>query len=176
MTNSCMDDFTCLVIEQQANLRAYIAACGAQGDQVDDLAQEVFILAYKRKDELDHERDLGPWLRQVARNLLANERRKVARRSRLLQAHVSEGLEERAEHTTAQHLFERKEVLADLQKCLNGLSIDQQALLRGRYAEDLDSNILAERHNKSPANVRKILFRLRAQLKGCLDKHCGEGS
>jgi RNA polymerase sigma-70 factor (ECF subfamily) len=43
---------------------------------VDELAQEAFLTAYRRYDNLEPDADFGRWLRGSARNLVANIRRK----------------------------------------------------------------------------------------------------
>ena len=76
--------FTDLVREHQAGLRAFIRALGVEADWVDDLAQEVFLVAYRKQAQFDSAKEFGRWLRGIARRLAANERRKEARHARLL--------------------------------------------------------------------------------------------
>ena len=72
------------VQSEQARLRSYIRALGVRAEAVDDLAQETLIIALKKLDEFDRGGDFGVWVRQIARRLIANERRKEARRSQIL--------------------------------------------------------------------------------------------
>ena len=72
------------VQSEQAQLRSYIRALGVRAEAVDDLAQETLIIALKKLDEFDRGGDFGVWVRQIARRLIANERRKEARRSQIL--------------------------------------------------------------------------------------------
>jgi RNA polymerase sigma-70 factor (ECF subfamily) len=81
-----IQEFEGWVKEHQSGLRAFIRALGVDEAWVDDLAQEAFIIAYRRLDDFEPGTDFGKWLRRIARNLAANERRKDARRSRLLPA------------------------------------------------------------------------------------------
>ena len=78
-------DFTAivhsLVQEHQAGVRAFIRALGVDEAWVDDVAQETFLIAYRKLDHWDRTREAGPWLRGIARRLALNERRKAARRS-----------------------------------------------------------------------------------------------
>jgi DNA-directed RNA polymerase specialized sigma24 family protein len=59
---------------------------------VDDLALEVFIVARRRLNQFEPRTDFGKWLRSIARYLVANERRKEARHSRLLPLAVVDAL------------------------------------------------------------------------------------
>jgi len=85
-------EFEDWVREHQSRLRAFIRALGADEVWVDDLAQEAFIVAYRRLDEFEPGTDFGKWLRSIARYLVANEHRKQARHSRLLPFAVVDAL------------------------------------------------------------------------------------
>src|SRR5207249_10160937 len=85
-------DFEARVREHQAGVRVFIRALGVDEAWVDDLAQEAFIVAHRRLNEFEPGSDFGKWLRSIARYLVANERRKEARRSRLLPFAVVDAL------------------------------------------------------------------------------------
>src|SRR3974390_2450479 len=90
---SCsVQEFEGWVREHQAGLRAFIRALGADEAWVDDLAQETFIIAYRRMEISRAATDLGKWLRGIARNLVANELRKEARRSRVFPSAIAQVL------------------------------------------------------------------------------------
>ena len=91
-----IETFSGLVKEHQAGLRAFVRALGVDDVWVDDLAQEAFLVAYRRRDDFDPEADFGKWLRGIARRLVANERRKAGRRSRLLHDSLTDLLMEAA--------------------------------------------------------------------------------
>lgn len=164
-------DFDALVRENQASLRAYIRALGAQDVWVDDLAQEVFLVAYREWDRFDTSADAGRWLRGIARNLVLNERRKSARRSRLLQESLVDALMEvdpgiRGRPCAA--------VLEALQDCVGRLPERSRLLLERRYAEDEDAVTLATYFNASAAAVRQTLVRSRSAVRRCLAAKLGE--
>ena len=108
------------------------AALGVGGADVDDVAQETFLVAYRKLDEWDRGRDAGPWLRGIARHLAANERRKAARRSRLIAGRLGELLVEHAEPEAA---TPAAELLDALNACLQELPETSRELLRRRYAD-----------------------------------------
>ena len=51
--------FTELVRELQAGLRAFTRALGVEADWVDDLAQEVFVIAHQKHAQFESEKDFG---------------------------------------------------------------------------------------------------------------------
>jgi RNA polymerase sigma-70 factor, ECF subfamily len=64
--------------------RAVLAYCARRTTpaEADDAAAEVFVVAWRRRDDIPADRPL-PWLYGVARNVLSHQRRSVARFRRL---------------------------------------------------------------------------------------------
>ena len=46
--------------------------------RLDDIFQEVLVVAWRRLPEYDRKRSFGPWLRGIARNLVMEHHRKGA--------------------------------------------------------------------------------------------------
>lgn len=57
-------------------------ACGAPPDAVDDVVQDVFVVAHRRRDEVDWDRSPRGWLYGVTRRVVFRYRRSAARRAR----------------------------------------------------------------------------------------------
>ena len=140
---------------------------------VDDVAQEAFIVAYNRLDEFDRSRDFGAWLRGIARNLVINERRKDARRKRILSDNLTEVLiasssanddepEEMGDYALAR--------LNALKECVRGLPEKSLRLLKSRYEEEHSAQDIAEEFSMNPPAVRKALERLRIALRECMEE------
>src|SRR5215471_19257597 len=66
-------------------LRSYLASQVHRLDDVDDLAQEVFLAALESLPKFHRGDDFGAWLRGIARNKLLVYFRSTARRSRAMQ-------------------------------------------------------------------------------------------
>jgi RNA polymerase sigma factor (sigma-70 family) len=66
------------------SVHAYVSRRVA-GSQVDDIVSEVFLVAWRRIDDVPGASESLPWLLGVARNTLATAKRGDARRSRLHQ-------------------------------------------------------------------------------------------
>lgn len=167
-----IDRFEALVREHQAGLRAYVRALGAQDAWVDDLAQEVFLVAYRRLDHFETGADFGRWLRGIARHLVLNERRKHARRSRLLQEAIADVLmEEDSEPAPDTPL---PGLLRAMAECVKQLPSRSRELLQRRYADSTDAPTLARDFNLSPMAVRQTLVRSRAAVRRCIGGKFGE--
>jgi len=74
--------FRALFNETYPALRRYAHYRGLSASDSDDLAADVFTVAWRRIDDVPA--DAAPWLFAVARNVLRNTRRSEARRTRLL--------------------------------------------------------------------------------------------
>src|SRR6516225_8016114 len=58
-----------LVRQHEAYVRALALRLSPDPSQADDLAQDAFLLAFRKLDSLDLRRDLRPWLAATVRNL-----------------------------------------------------------------------------------------------------------
>jgi RNA polymerase sigma-70 factor (ECF subfamily) len=74
------EQFEALYRAHAAAVRAYVAR-RARGDEVDDVVAEVFLVAWRRLDDIPV--DGLPWLLGVGRRVLANRRRGQARQQAL---------------------------------------------------------------------------------------------
>lgn len=167
-TQPATQEFEAWVREHQSGLRAFIRALGADEAWVDDLAQEAFIIAYRRLDQFEPGTDFGKWLRSIARYLVANERRKEIRRSRLLPFAVVDALlnneADPALETSVTHL------LPAMRKCIEQLPPRNRELLQRRYADDEKAAGLARRLRLNADTVRQQLLRIRVAVKECIEK------
>ena len=164
--------FDALVREHHAGLRAWIRALGAQDAWVDDIAQEVFIIAYRRRETFIDGADTGAWLRGIARNLVINERRKHARRARLLHESLVDVL---SDDTTdpVPHPGDVQTLVAALNECVAQLPERSRLLLQRRYSGDENASTLAAALATSAQAVRQTLVRIRALVRSCVENKVG---
>lgn len=163
------EDFEARVREHQAGLRAFIRALGADEGWVDDLAQEVFIVAHRRLNQFEPGSDFGKWLRSIARNLVANERRKEARHSRLLPFAVVDAL---MSHESESEVETRTsdQLLPAMKACVEELPPRSRELLQRRYAGNENATILARGLRMNADAVRQQLLRIRLVVKECVER------
>lgn len=77
--------------EHAALVARLVRHFGVAADQVDDVAQEVWITAHRRLGELDLSRPIRPWLARVTHNHVRHHRRSGARRDVKIRALESTG-------------------------------------------------------------------------------------
>lgn len=167
------DMFIEQVRQHHASLRGFVRALGVDPLWVDDVAQEAFIVAYQRLDEFDQGRDFGAWLRGIARNLVINERRKDARRKRILSDNLTDVLLATSSVSDQEDEEMGDSSLAKLQAlkgCLKDLPPKSLSLLKARYEDEIPAQDMADQFAMNPPALRKALERLRTALRKCMEE------
>ena len=159
------------VREHQARLRATIRALGVRADAVDDIAQDAFVLAWEKLPAFDPAGEFGAWVNEIARRLVANERRKEARRSRLQSEEITAYLLQRAaEPIGSLDLLEQGEALSTLKGCVEDLPPTGREMVRLRYFDQLSPGAIAGKLNRPSGYVRQNLLRIRRLLLECVEQ------
>ena len=167
-------EFRQLVAQQHRQLRSFVRTLGVDPDWVDDLAQEVFLVAWRELDSFDPNRDIGKWLRGIARNLVRNELRKDQRRKRIL----NEGLTEilvRSQESQRKAANSEQYRMSALRDCVEQLAPKSRQIVAGRYSDGWKAPDLADHLGMTPGAVRQALMRIREQLKQCVELQMAEG-
>ena len=115
----------------------------------------------------------APGVAQIARRLVANERRKDARRSRLLAGEVTDLLLQLAADEKSAARADRTDEFAALQGCLEQLPPHGRDLIRLRYFENLSPGTIAGHLGRPSDAVRQFLQRLRRKLLECVEGRLG---
>ncbi|MDA3962970.1 MAG: sigma-70 family RNA polymerase sigma factor [Planctomycetota bacterium] len=162
-----------LVDEHLAALRAYLASCGAHAELIDDLAQDVFLEVMRHHERYDPQRPFRAWLFGIARNLIHQEFRTSALRSRIRRDLVASLLLEQPPVVDPAEPLLRREASEQLRSCLQGLDERAQTLLRLRFSEQLSGEAIAAHTGIRHGTVRMALLRARSALRACLEQHFG---
>ncbi len=140
---------------------------------MDDLAQETFLTAWQRMDCFDRDRDFGKWLRGIARNLVLNERRKTARRARIMSARLTEILEATTGEEEPVDDAWMQVQLGIMRDCLDQVPEKTRSTLVRRYQSDESAAGLAAHVGVSVTAVRQILCRVRKAVRDCMEERRG---
>ena len=171
---SISPEFTQLVAQQHQQLRSFVRTLGVAPDWVDDLAQETFLVAWRERDSFDGRRDVGKWLRGIARNLVRNELRKDQRRKRILHEGLTELLV-RSQAGEGEAADWEKYRMSALRDCVEQLPPKSRQIVAGRYGDGWKAPDLADHFDMTAAAVRQALMRIREQLKQCIELRTAEG-
>lgn len=169
MADSDTEWFIDQVRREQAALRAFVRSVGVRAEAVDDVAQEALILAFEKLADFDRTQEFGPWVRGIARRLIANMVRKESRREELLSQAMTEALLVQEPDGPSSTLAS-EEHLGALHLCLEAMPERSRQLVHWRYFEDLSPVVIADRLGRTANDVRQTFFRLRRSLLECIEE------
>lgn len=165
------DAFSALVERHHRGVRACLIARMHDPHEAEDLAQEVFVTAFRKFAEFDPERPLAPWLRSIALNLLRNHWRKFRAQAIGGNVELAELLDRRV---AAECGPEREPLLhAALHDCLERMDGPARELLHRRYGEEESVRELADRLQRGYSALTMQLHRLRELLADCIRRKLG---
>lgn len=129
------------------------------GAAAEDIAQEVFLIAHRRRDQLADPSGLRAWLFAITRRACANARRGGARHeARRIHADPPAPL------STTEHIAERNEAAALMQAFLDRLPEAQRLVFVLVEIEGLDAPETASLLETTPTRVHARLRSARARL------------
>jgi RNA polymerase sigma-70 factor (ECF subfamily) len=179
MDEASGDLWTYGVIEQNRRwMLAYVQAAIGDPAAAEDVVQETFLTAYRKRKDYRPGEAFGAWLRGIARNLV---RRHLEQRTRgpvvLLSDEAWSVLDARAAALELAHVtpgFETERISA-LRRCVEKLTDRARSLIEGRYGQGLSVPDLAARLHLAPASVPVVLHRARSALNECLQRNLARG-
>lgn len=154
-----------LVDRYQPEVRACIAVRLDAAHEVDDLAQEVFLVAYRRLGDFDGEHPFGAWLRGIALNLLRNH----YRRRREYAIGAGPELEDLITSPDNERADSGDLVLA-LESCLERLDDRERRLITLRYRDEASVREIGDHLALAHSAVTMALHRVRERLRLCLER------
>jgi RNA polymerase sigma-70 factor, ECF subfamily len=158
--------FETLVIRHQASIRAFAALRISLRGEAEDLAQETFVIAWRKLGEFDPDGSFHSWLRTIAHHLIRNHRRKFRAEGvgSSLELDVLWRQQERAQRA------EPSERLLALRDCLSKMDGPSLKLLNDRYLDGVSVQELSESTGRGYSALTTQLYRLRELLAGCVEK------
>jgi len=158
--------FVRLLMQHDRTIRAFLRGLLPTSADVDEVMQEVSVVAWRKFDQLDRPENFLRWACGIARYEVLTYRRGKARDRLVLGEDIEtlmadEGLEE---------LPQRKQQLAALEDCLNKLPVERRQLVLQAYSARGQLKSLAEKVGKSPEALYKLISRIRRQLLACVER------
>jgi RNA polymerase sigma-70 factor (ECF subfamily) len=163
------DAFLHVVREHSLMLRSYLGSQLHHADEMDDIAQEVFIKAFRNLDQFDTGQNFRAWLRGIARNELLMHFRKVGRRK----AHEAKFREEVVE--VIRHDLEKRfqcqsnDAIESLLRCIGRLPARLRQVVRSGL-EGIKAESLAVELSTTVGAVYNLHYRANAILRKCVRK------
>jgi RNA polymerase sigma-70 factor, ECF subfamily len=172
--------FAELVRLHQAVVRAYVSAHIRGSAAADDLAQEVFLRAFRRLDafQLPESGSMRPWLLGIARNLVLEHLRAPVRLEASHPSDLEAALDSRQleQGRSPGDPLEVERRIDALQRCVDKLAPAASSLVRRHYFQRRTLASLAAEEKKQESAVRMRLLRIREVLRACIEQTIGEGA
>lgn len=133
----------------------------------DDIAQQVFLEFIAKSDQWDLDEDLRPLLSTMTRHVALRCWRERTRAMSAEMRGLAEHIRQLAEGAIVE--WYRPEEQAALQQCLERLPDKSRRLVELHYHLEVSSVEIASRMQMTADAVRRALFRLRQQLRECIE-------
>jgi len=156
--------FLRLWMKHESALRAYVRASCPNAQEVDDILQEVSIVALRKFSSLDDHSAFGAWACLITRYELLAARRKFARDRLVLADDIVELLAQEG----AQEMPLRQLQLQALDRCIEKLPPQRRELVLAAYAKDTTIRELATQLKRTEGSLYQLLARIRQKLRTCM--------
>lgn len=160
------DGFAALLDAHLPHIRTYLALKAPVAQLVDELAHDTFVFAFQHLDEFQPGTSFRAWIRAIAWNLLRAEVQRFAREQVQQQKFTAWQL---AEWETSSVESTSSAEAEHLQHCLDQLEGPLRELITLKYRDDHSTETIAARVKRSLVWVRVSLFRVRRQLRECIE-------
>ncbi|EWH11719.1 RNA polymerase ECF-type sigma factor [Catenovulum agarivorans DS-2] len=160
--------FAEIIKRYQSDVRAFLAVRMQNISEADDIAQEAFIIAYKKLNEFDIKRSIRPWLKGIALNLLKDYFRKNGGRTSVDISDFEEVLSAEIESELSNH--SEDSMLIALEQCLEKVDDKFHTLIKQHYTEGYTVDELTKLHQVKHSAMTMRLHRIRERLRNCIDK------
>jgi RNA polymerase sigma-70 factor (ECF subfamily) len=148
--------FDALFREQAAGIASYCRWRSRSPGDAEDAVAEVFLIAWRRLDDVPAGDGARPWLYATARRVMANQARGNARRSRLQERLSSQAVAAQADEGPA---------ILRVHEALAALSLrDREVLLLAEW-EGLTPAEIGRAMHRPPVTVRVSLHRARRRFR-----------
>lgn len=156
------------LMAERGKLLAYIWSIVHDAHLVEDVFQEVSLLAVTKRSELRDEKALATWLRKSARLLSLTAVRGKVKRPVLLGEEVLDQLDAAWAEEDAVPV---EDTLDLLRGCLAELSGRSRQFVALRYIERMSGTEVAEKLGTTVHSVYVALGRIHRMLRDCMQRH-----
>jgi RNA polymerase sigma-70 factor (ECF subfamily) len=160
------EDFLRLYARHEIELRAFVRACLPRAADVDEVLQEVSLVAWRKFATLDDPNMFPRWACLIARYEVLKFRRAKAR-DRLV---LDEDIVARIAEEGADEAPVRRHQLEALEHCLEKLPRDRRELAITAYAPETSIRDFAARLGRTEGSLYQLLARIRQELLRCIER------
>ena len=160
------EDFLRLFAQHEPELRAFVRACLPRAADVDEVMQEVSLVAWRKFSTLTEAAQFPRWACLIARYEILMFRRAHAC-DRLV---LDEDIIERLADEGTEEMPVRHAQLAALDDCMAKLPRERRELALAAYAPETSMKSLAAQLGRSEGSLYQLLARIRQELLRCVER------
>lgn len=162
-------------LECRTELVAYARSLLGNYAAADDVLQETMLVVVNKYDQFQEGTSMLAWCRSIVRiEVLRTKQRNQRERTltgRLLDDAIDAAFDE---FQTARRHDEAESWREALRRCLERVPERGQCVLSGRFADELSYQQIGDRLGMTIEAVRKSLFRLKRQVRSCVETNLRE--
>ncbi|MDG2221728.1 MAG: sigma-70 family RNA polymerase sigma factor [Rubripirellula sp.] len=137
---------------------------------VDDVVQEALLVVFRKYDQFQEGTSMLAWCRSIVRIEVMRAKQRHHRERSLAERLLDDAIDAAFdEFQMARQRDEAESSREVLRSCLERVPERGQGVLRARYADDLSYQQIGERLGMTIEAVRKALFRLKKQVRACVE-------
>lgn len=172
--NGDADAFEQIIIKYEKKIFGLIYNMLRNENEIEDVAQEVFIKVYKNLDKFNGDSSLYTWIYKIATNLCLDQikkRKEVIYIDEKLQLNDGEvEFQIPSDEKLQDEIYEQKELKQKLESCIDKLPEKQKAMIVLRDIKGLSYDEIAEILDLKLGTVKSQINRARLKLKELLEK------
>ena len=161
--------FEPLVDAHLDHVRAFVALRIPEPYLINGIAHEAFIFAFNNIGKFDAGTSFRAWIRAIAHNLIRTELQRFAREQKNQLNYAKHQMladDLAAAPTSPTQVSPAVDYLKD---CIDGLPDKLKQLVKMRYSDEVPVESIAQQLKRTQTNIWQMLFRLRKQLKQCVE-------
>jgi len=160
------EDFLRLFTHHEPELRAFVRACLPRAEDVDEVMQEVSLVAWRKFSTLTEAAQFPRWTCVIARYEILKFRRAHARDRLVLDEDIIDQLAEEG----AEEMPLRQRQLKALDDCIAKLPRERRELALAAYAPETSMKSLAAQLGRTEGSLYQLLARIRQELLRCIER------
>ncbi|MFN3190033.1 MAG: RNA polymerase sigma factor [Aureliella sp.] len=168
--NGSHDAFAELVRLYQQDVRSFICRQLGCGSTADDIAQDVFVQAFRSIATYREQGAVRSWLLGIARNLVVSHLRRKVRRNSISLVDLVDRLQAAEREEDPSDMEWQLQQIDVLRGCVKQLSEQQQRIIESFYFENIPATAIARQMQRKPGTIRMTLLRVREVLRRCVEQ------
>ncbi len=157
-------------LDCRTELIAYARSLLGNYAAADDVLQEALLVVFKKFDQFQEGTSMLAWCRSIVRIEVLRAKQRHQRERTLAERLLDDAIDAAFDEFQTARRHDDGESWRDaLRGCLERVPQRGQSVLRARFADELNYQQIGERLGMTFEAVRKALFRLKRQVRSCVE-------